>query len=82
MNYWQYDYDYMKLSDANNNEQLEVIGLESNVEYLERLHSLGIMEGCAICPLRNQDSTMIVDVRGCRYALGKEITECILVRRL
>jgi len=55
--------------------------LNSN-EQREKLHSLGITKGCEICPLRNQDFMMIVDIRDCRYALGKEITDCILVKRI
>jgi Fe2+ transport system protein FeoA len=72
----------MKLTEAVINEKLEVIELLTSTEYQERLHALGVVEGCEICPLRNNNSTMVVDVRGCRYALGKEITECILVKRL
>jgi Fe2+ transport system protein FeoA len=71
----------MKLSEAENNKNLKVVELDTE-EHRERLQSLGIFEGCEICPLFNQDSTMVIDVRGCRYALGKAITECILVRRL
>jgi hypothetical protein len=72
----------MKLSEAENNEKLEIVDVLNSNEQREKLHSLGITKGCEICPLRNQDRIMIVDVRDCRYALGKEITDCILVKRI
>jgi Fe2+ transport system protein FeoA len=70
----------MKLSEAKNNEKLRIVDLLNTNEYRERLHALGIIEGCEICPLRKENSNMIVNVRNCRYALGKEITDCILVK--
>lgn len=72
----------MKLSDAENKEKLEIVDVLNSNELCEKLHALGITRGCEICPLRNQDFMMIVDIRDCRYALGKEITDCILVKRI
>lgn len=72
----------MKLTDAKINERVEIVELLNSDEYQQRLRSLGVVEGCEVCPLRNNDSTLILDVRGCRYAVGKEIAECILVKRL
>ena len=71
----------MKLTDAKIDEKLEIVQISKNV-YEQRLSALGMIEGCEICPLRNNDGTVLVDVRGCRYALGKEISECILVKPL
>jgi Fe2+ transport system protein FeoA len=70
----------MKLSEVDIDEDVEITELLSDDEV--RLRSLGISEGCIICPLRNNNSTMIVNVRGCRYAVSKELTDCILVKRL
>lgn len=72
----------MKLSDAEMHEKHTIVELLSQTELQERLQALGVVEGCEICPLRTNNATMIVDVRGCRYALSKDITDCILVRRL
>lgn len=75
---WGYS---MKLIDAKIDEKLEIVQISKNV-YEQRLSALGMIEGCEICPLRNNDGTLLVDVHGCRYALGKEISECILVKRI
>ena len=71
----------MKLTDAENHKKLTVIELH-NTPYEERLRILGFREGCEVCPLMNNGSSMVVGVDNCRYAIGKEITDCILVEQL
>ena len=71
----------MKLTDAKIDEKLEIVQIYKN-GYEQRLSAMGMIEGCEICPLRNNNGTLLVDVLGCRYALGKEISECIVVKPL
>jgi len=72
----------MKLTDAKVDEKLEVVQLEDSSEYQAKLSAMGFVEGCEVCPLHKNDNTMLVQIKGCRYALGKEAAECILVKRL
>ena len=69
----------MKLTDANIDEKLKVTEVNN---YTQRLNALGVFEGCEICPLLKNSHTLLVDVNGCRYAMGKEVAEFILVKRV
>jgi len=68
----------MKLTDAKVDEALKIISVDSG-SYQHRLLSMGMIEGCSVCPLQKNGTTTLVDVGGCRYALSKEITDCIHV---
>lgn len=68
----------MKLTDASLNQTVYITEITHN-DKSARLLELGMVSGCAVCPLRNENGTMLVDVRGCRYALGKDVAECIFV---
>lgn len=70
----------MNLLEVDVDEKVEV--LEVDGLYQQRLSALGFVEGCEVCPLRKNGGTLLVDVKGCRYMLGSELAECILVRRL
>jgi Fe2+ transport system protein FeoA len=71
----------MKLTDIDEKEKVEITNITPSPD-TEKLHVLGMVEGCEICPIMKNDNAMLVDVRGCRYAIGNEVAECILVKRL
>jgi len=68
----------MKLSEATIDIRCHVTDI-INAESQARLLPLGMLVGCEICPLRHSGDTTLVDVRGCRYALNKEVSDSILV---
>lgn len=70
----------MNLNEVPEDERVEITDVDS--VYQERLTALGFTEGCEVCPLRKNDTTLLVSVRDCRYAIGKEVAECIHVKRL
>ena len=58
---------------------IESLDLPLNVE--KRLESLGMISGTKIDVLNNKSNgTVIVKVRGTRFAIGKGITRNILIR--
>jgi Fe2+ transport system protein FeoA len=71
----------MKLIEASINKKLKVIDIEQTNDSC-KLSCLGINEGCEICLINCNKTTTIVEVRGCKYILGKEITDCIFVENL
>ena len=71
----------MKLTDIDEKEKVEITDITPN-PYSERLQVLGMVEGCEICPIMKNDNGVLVDVRGCRYAIGNDLAECILVKRI
>ena len=70
----------MKLSDAEENENLEVTDIQSDIQ--DRLRAMGVFEGCAICPLLCSNDNTVIEVQGCRYAISKDLADCIIVKRL
>jgi Fe2+ transport system protein FeoA len=68
----------MKLTDAELKKPLTVVEVD-NCEYLHRLSVLGFVSGCKVCPLDNLSGTVLVDIKGCRYVMSKEIAERINV---
>lgn len=70
----------MKLTDTKVNEKVEITSVDSG-SYQHRLLSMGMIEGCPVCPLQKNGTTTLVDVNGCRYALSKDITDCIHVSK-
>jgi len=69
----------MNLNEVNEDETVEVTDVDAT--YQERLSALGFVKGCEVCPLRKNNTTMLVSIRDCRYAIGKEVAECIHVKR-
>ncbi|MBM3885636.1 MAG: ferrous iron transport protein A [Gemmatimonadetes bacterium] len=72
----------MKLSETKVDEKVEIIEVEEGSEYQAKLAAMGFVQGCEVCPLHKNNNTMLVQLKGCRYGLGKEAAECILVKRL
>ena len=70
----------MKLTDAHIQEKLKILYVDSG-SHQNKLLSMGIIEGCPVCPLQKNGTTTLVDVNGCRYAMSKEITDCIHVSK-
>ena len=70
----------MKLSDVELNTSCEIVDVVADENYQHRLAELGMLVGCSICPLRKNHGTLVLDVQGCRYALGKQLSDCIIVR--
>jgi Fe2+ transport system protein FeoA len=68
----------MKLTDTKINEKVKITSVDSG-SYQHRLLSMGMIEGCSVCPLQKNGTTILVDVNGCHYAMSKEITDCIHV---
>jgi Fe2+ transport system protein FeoA len=68
----------MKLTEATLNKTLKVIEV-TDCEYKYKLSVLGISQGCTVCPLNNLNGTVLVDIKGCRYAMSQEIAEHINV---
>lgn len=68
----------MKLTDAKLNKEITVISVD-NCEYQHKLSVLGFVSGCKVCPLENTNDTVLVDIKGCRYAMSKEIVDHINV---
>ena len=69
---------YMKLTDAELKKTLTVIEID-DCEYQHKLSVLGFVSGCKVCPLDNLGGTLLVDIKGCHYAMSKEIAEHINV---
>ena len=68
----------MKLTDAELNKTLTIIKVD-NCDYQHKLSVLGFVSGCRVCPLNNLVETVLVDMKGCRYAVSKEVAEHINV---
>ena len=68
----------MKLTDAELHKTMSVVEVD-NCEYQHRLSALGFVSGCKVCPLENRVGTVLVDIKGCHYAMSKEIAEHINV---
>jgi len=68
----------MKLTEAELHKRFNVVDIQS-CPYQQRLLELGIMKGCEVCPLNNLNGTVLVDIKGCRYAFGEEIAKHINV---
>lgn len=68
----------MKLTDIKLNKETTVISVD-NCEYQQKLLVLGFVSGCKVCPLQNSNDTILVDIKGCRYAMSKELLNHINV---
>jgi len=67
-------------SKVNSNYIIQKLDLPLHVE--KRLMALGMTAGTKISVLNSKNhGTLIIKVRGTRLALGKEITQKIIVRR-
>jgi Fe2+ transport system protein FeoA len=53
--------------------------MESNRQLVSHLAAMGILPGTKIDVLSNNDSSMVVGVRGGRVTLSREIAEAIMV---
>lgn len=71
----------MKLTDAKLNKVMTVVEVD-DCEYLQRLSVLGFVSGCKVCPLDNLGGTLLVDIKGCHYAMSQEIAEHINVEEI
>lgn len=70
----------MNLKEAKEAREYTVVGMELSVETERRLCVLGLTQNSKIFVMNNQKKgTMIVRIRGCRYALGRKIAEHIYV---
>ena len=69
---------YMKLTDVTIGKTITVINVD-DCEYSHKLSVLGFVSGCKVCPLNTIDETVIVDIKGCRYAMSKELVDHINV---
>ncbi len=68
----------LKNCKAGETRRVEAIGLASDMK--RRLHILGLTEGSQVTVLRKKRcGTMIIKVRGVRYALGYGAAEGIFV---
>jgi len=68
----------MKLTDATIGKTITIINVD-DCEYTNKLSVLGFVSGCKVCPLTIHDQTVIIDVKGCRYAMSKELVDHINV---
>lgn len=68
----------MKLTDVKLNKETTVISVD-NCEYQQKLLVLGFISGCKVCPIQSSDETFLVDIKGCRYMMSKEVVEHINV---
>lgn len=69
----------LKNCNAGESRQVSLISLPSAMK--RRLHILGLTEGTEITVMRKKRcGTMIVKVRGVRYALGQSAAEGIFVK--
>ena len=72
----------MTLDTGKINETFTIEKLELPLKLEKRLEALGMTEGTSILILNaNSSGTLIVNVRGTRFALGRGITKQITVRK-
>ena len=69
---------YMKLNDVKLHKTMSIIEVD-DCEYTHKLSVLGFVSGCRVCPLMDLDGTLLVDIKGCHYAMSQEIAEHINV---
>lgn len=70
----------MNLKEAKENHTYTVMGMELPVETERRLCVLGLTQNSKIYVMSNRKKgAIIVRIRGCRYAFGKNIAEHIFV---
>ena len=70
----------MKLNEAETNRSLTVKSMDLEEHALERLRVLGMIENTPIVILQKKGTgTMIINLRGTRFALGSEMTRRIEV---
>ncbi len=68
----------MKLNDAKLHKTMSIVEVD-DCEYTHKLSVLGFVSGCRVCPLMDLDGTLLVDIKGCHYAMSQEIAEHINV---
>jgi Fe2+ transport system protein FeoA len=68
----------MKLTDAELKKTLTIIEVD-DCEYTQKLSVLGFVSGCRVCPLMDLSGTLLIDIKGCHYAMSQEIVEHINV---
>ena len=71
----------MKLSDANENDRLQITEIVMSPEH-RKLSALGIITGCKLLLLLKNAGGVLIEAYGCKYALDINIAECILVKRI
>ncbi|MBB5183767.1 FeoA family protein [Catenisphaera adipataccumulans] len=70
----------MKLSEGKEGTTYRVVSISVNEQTEHRLEALGMMIGTPVAILhRKRTGTMIIDLRGTRFALGSKLTERIEV---
>lgn len=60
-------------------EEVTITHIHSDVKVAKHLRELGLIEGAKIRILSNEAKAVIVDVRGSRLALDRDIARAILV---
>lgn len=71
----------MKLCDANKKQIVQVLSIDLQSPIKERIQSLGLIQNTEIKVMqKKKNGTMIIDIRGTRFALGDLITRKIEVK--
>lgn len=72
-----------RLADLKNGEQGQVIEMNLESDTRKRLQSLGMLVGTPVRVLhRKRSGTMVILLRGNRFALGSEMTKGIMVSKI
>ncbi|WP_289183895.1 FeoA family protein [uncultured Dubosiella sp.] len=70
----------MSLNTIQIGQEAMVKKIELNPQTLHRLRALGMLEGTIVKVVqRKRNGTLVINLRGTRFALGKEITRRIEV---
>ncbi len=60
--------------------ETKVAGINASRSLADRLKAMGFIENCPLKVTRDHMGSLIVEISGCKYALGKGMASKILVR--
>lgn len=72
----------MPLTLMKKNEKVAIIKITGNESYKKRLAELGFVTGSIINIISNNDGDIILELKGSKLAITKEMSQKILVRAL
>jgi len=72
----------LRLADIPLREAVELVRIDLPAEDAVPLLELGLMPGCAVCPVRRSPfGDPVLDVDGALIAVRRELANCLCVRR-
>ena len=72
----------MPLIMTRENEKVAVIKITGNESYKKRLAELGFVTGSIINIISNNDGDIILELKGAKLAITKEMSQKIIVRAI